>query len=167
MEKGQPSPAPDTRMNHFDSRFREAVSLCQAGRWSEGLFVFGLGLHSLQDSFSHLDLTAAEHQTDYPAGPGRVPQLKCVDDPDCDRDSEKKPSPRRYKGPYPSLFGDWQVRVFSWHLGSNRFNNTESATKNAVSQFIWRVLNTPCVKIVCKKPPKLPCRSPGECGDGK
>ncbi len=161
--KGQPAVGADTRLNYLQSMFQEAARLCQAGNWRLGLYVLGKGLHSLQDSFSHLDLTAAEHQTSH----GNPPQNRCVDDPDCDRGPEVHPSPRPYKGPYQLIFRSWKVRVFKWHKGTSRFNKTESETKNWVSQFILRVLGTPCVKIVCKKPPKLPdCRKRGSCGDG-
>jgi hypothetical protein len=45
----------DSRWQHFEAKFNEAVALLNDGQIEAGLEAFGMGLHALQDIYAHSD----------------------------------------------------------------------------------------------------------------
>ena len=153
----------DTRVVYYNSQLEEAIYLSKqaldyskdntiyaANRCRLAMNEFGMGLHGIEDIYSHRSLTPAEHRD--------VANSKYVDNPNYIITGVKEIRPLKADYPFIKNYFDSfshvkdsvKVRVFSWRYDPKRtyLNQAKNRVAWEMCQFLKELSSTPCVRRV-------------------
>src|SRR5262249_12944705 len=125
---------PDTREMNLREKTSRAIQLARRNWCDAAMLEFGKGMHSMQDIFSHADLTPWEHRD--------AINHPYVDDPNCDRGRQLA------RTGYCDACIPWacnpsiQVRRFEFFPGRKRIKATEKRSRRVLEDFLTQIKNT-------------------------
>jgi len=132
---------PDTREQFFKVMRSISLAYARSGSCTLAMIAFGMGLHSVQDTFSHADNTPVEHRD--------ARNAPYIDNPDRDRGAFV--GLFGFKPDIPLLdllFSNASARVYTWPFGRERIQATENRSRSELRRFLLDIQDTTCVTCV-------------------